>query len=45
MNLHEVPEPILCSPYEEPAEHWEIREGEPAIRQPALGLPVGRREE
>ncbi|HEV2856596.1 MAG TPA: DEAD/DEAH box helicase family protein [Thermoanaerobaculia bacterium] len=33
MNLHEVSEPILCSPYEEPKEHWEIREGEPAIRQ------------
>jgi type III restriction enzyme len=34
MNLHEVSEPILCSPYEEPAEHWDIREGQPAIRQP-----------
>ena len=34
MNLHEVPEPIFCSPYKEPAEHWEIREGEPAVRQP-----------
>ncbi len=34
MNLHEVPEPILCSPYAEPAEHWEIHEGEPALRKP-----------
>ncbi len=39
MNLHEVPEPILCSPYQEPSEHWEIREGEPAVRQPG-GRPA-----
>ena len=29
MNVHEVPEPILNSPYEEPAAHWRISENEP----------------
>ncbi len=29
MNVHEVPEPILNSPYEEPAAHWHISEYEP----------------
>jgi type III restriction enzyme len=34
MNRYEVPEPILNSPYEEPAEHWYIVEGEmPERRQ------------
>ena len=29
MNVQEVPEPILSSPYEEPALHWRITENEP----------------
>ena len=29
MNVHEVPEPILNSPYEEPSAHWRISEHEP----------------
>lgn len=28
MSDFEVPEPIICSPYDEPAEHWHIVEGE-----------------
>ena len=33
MNSYEVEEPILNSPYEEPAEHWHIEEGRlPEIR-------------
>jgi type III restriction enzyme len=28
MTDFEVPEPIICSPYEEPGEHWHIVEGE-----------------
>ena len=28
MTDFEVPEPIICSPYDEPAEHWHIVEGE-----------------
>ena len=23
----EVPQPIICSPFDEPAEHWRIEEG------------------
>jgi type III restriction enzyme len=38
-----VPEPILTSPFAEPAEHWYIRAGEPAEkrpgRRPALVYP------
>jgi type III restriction enzyme len=30
----EVPEPILNSPYEEPAEHWSIEEGASPERRP-----------
>ncbi len=37
MNPHEVPEPILNSPFEEPREHWRIVEYEPPERR------VGRR--
>lgn len=34
MNSYEVPQPILNSPYEEPAEHWYLEEGkEPERRQ------------
>ena len=29
MTNYEVPEPILCSPFEEPAEYWHIEEGKP----------------
>ena len=40
MNVHEVPEPILNSPFEEPMEHWRITEHEPpqriAGRRPAM---------
>lgn len=31
---YEVPEPILNSPFEEPREHWYIREGETPERRP-----------
>ena len=34
MNVHEVPEPILNSPFEEPREHWRITEHEPPQRVP-----------
>ena len=32
MSAHEVPEPILNSPFAEPAEHWQISEHEPPRR-------------
>jgi type III restriction enzyme len=38
MNSYEVEQPILNSPYEEPAEHWHIEVGVPPERRP------GRRE-
>jgi hypothetical protein len=31
---HEVPEPILNSPYAEPAKHWNIEEGESPEKRP-----------
>ena len=34
MKVHEVREPILNSPYEEPKEHWGISEHEPPTRLP-----------
>ena len=34
MSGFEVPEPILCGPYDEPAEHWRIVEGEPPRPEP-----------
>src|SRR5918911_2829639 len=34
MNSYEVPEPILNSPFNEPAEHWNIIEGEEPERLP-----------
>ena len=34
MNAHEVSEPILNSPFEEPEEHWRIAEHEPPERRP-----------
>ena len=33
MNAHEVSEPILNSPFEEPREHWRIMEHEPPERR------------
>jgi type III restriction enzyme len=40
MSAYEVPEPIICSPFEEPAAHWHIVEGEiperRAGRRPAV---------
>ena len=33
MNAHEVPAPILNSPFEEPREHWRIVEHEPPERR------------
>ena len=33
MNPHEVPEPILNSPFEEPGEHWWITEHDPPERR------------
>ena len=32
-QAHEVQEPILNSPFEEPGEHWWIEEGRPAVRR------------
>lgn len=32
MSGFEVEQPILCSPFEEPQEHWQIVEGEPPRR-------------
>ena len=32
-QFNEVDQPIICSPYEEPKEHWFIAEGEPCIRK------------
>jgi type III restriction enzyme len=37
MSTHEVPEPILNSPYVEPAAYWHIEAGQPPERR------VGRR--
>lgn len=34
MAEFEVPQPIICSPYEEPEEHWSILEGADCSRQP-----------
>jgi len=34
MSTYEVEEPILNSPYEEPAEHWHIEEGHQPERRP-----------
>ena len=34
MPDYEVPEPILNSPYEEPAEHWNIEEGASPEKRP-----------
>ena len=34
MSQYEVPEPIICSPYAEPAVHWHLEEGrEPDRRE------------
>lgn len=49
MSQFEVPEPIICSPYEEPAWHWHLEEGrEPENRRPAAYFyrdPAQRTEE
>jgi type III restriction enzyme len=34
MAEFEVPQPIICSPYDEPAEHWLIQEGAEPRREP-----------
>jgi type III restriction enzyme len=34
MSNYEVPQPILNSPYEEPAEYWDLRADAPPVRQP-----------
>jgi type III restriction enzyme len=34
MQQHEVPEPILCSPFDEPDAHWHIVEHEPPEKRP-----------
>lgn len=34
MNVTEIAKPIICSPYEEPRQHWLIREGEAAELRP-----------
>lgn len=33
-QYNEVEQPIICSPYEEPDQHWLIRDDAPAARQP-----------
>jgi len=33
MSSYEVPQPILNSPFDPPAEHWHIVEGEPPERR------------
>ena len=38
MSDFEVPEPIICSPYDEPNQHWFIQEGGPPE------LRTGRRQ-
>jgi type III restriction enzyme len=50
MNSFEVNKPILNSPFEEPASHWYVREGEEPEkregRRPAVVFPPkDRREE
>jgi hypothetical protein len=30
----EVPQPIICSPFDEPAAHWHLEEGTPPARRP-----------
>lgn len=43
MQNYEVPEPIINTPFDEPAQHWYIREGEPPElrtgRRPAIVYP------
>lgn len=34
MHEFEVPEPIICSPYEEPPFHWQLEEGADPIKRP-----------
>jgi type III restriction enzyme len=34
MSSYEVEQPILNSPYDEPAEHWHIEEGKQPERRP-----------
>jgi type III restriction enzyme len=34
MSDFEVPEPIICSPFDEPAAHWHIEEGAPPRLEP-----------
>jgi type III restriction enzyme len=34
MSDFEVPEPIICSPYDEPTQHWRIQEGAAAVLEP-----------
>ncbi len=38
MSGFEVPEPILNSPFDEPALYWDLKEGEPASRLPGRRL-------
>ena len=40
MSTYEVPEPILNSPFEPPAEHWHIVEGEPPELRPGRRTAV-----
>jgi type III restriction enzyme len=37
---HEVETPILNSPYEEPAQHWRVIAGEPAVKVPGRRPPI-----
>jgi type III restriction enzyme len=34
MHEFEVPEPIICSPYEEPPFHWHLEEGADPVKRP-----------
>ena len=34
MSEFEVPQPIICSPFDEPDKHWHIEEGKPPVATP-----------
>jgi type III restriction enzyme len=34
MRSYEVPEPIISSPFQEPKEHWHIKEGKDPVLRP-----------
>jgi type III restriction enzyme len=40
MSGHEVSEPIINSPYDEPRHHWYLREGEAPVKRPGRRPPI-----